>query len=120
MRARLATAIGILTLCLSGCSLFTDRTKSIAALTLTNEHGGFDQATYNAAIQARYPSGTPLQKVLSYVDEAGGKCGDRDGRLWCEIPVRSSFCAAHLLGLDVGSAGDRVTDIKVHVGGLSC
>jgi len=117
---RLATAVGVLALCLGGCSLLTDRTKSIAALTLTNEQGGFDQATYNAAIQARYPSGTPLKKVLNYVDEAGGKCGDREGRLWCEIPVKSTFCAAHLLGLDVGSASDRVTDIKVHVGGISC
>ena len=113
-------ALAVLSFCAGGCSLFTDRTESIAALTLTNESGGFDQVTYSAAIQARYPSGTPLKQVLGYVDEAGGKCSNRDGRLWCEIPVKTKFCAAHLLGLDVGSSGERVTDIKVHVGGISC
>ena len=120
MSARLATAVSLIALCLTGCSLLTDRTRSIAALTLTNEQGGFDQAAYNAAIQARYPSGTPLKSLLSYVDEAGGKCSDREGRLWCEIPVKSTFCAAHLLGLDVGATTGKLTDIKVHVGGISC
>jgi hypothetical protein len=105
---------------LAGCSILTDRTKSIAALTLTNECGGFNEDAYNAAIQARYPKGTPIANVTSYVEQAGGQCSDRDGRLWCEIPVKTGLCAAHLLGIDVGVADGKVVDIKGHAGGVSC
>ena len=120
MRYLLTTVVTALVLGPSGCSILTDRTNDIAALTLTKENGGFDQAAYNGAIQARYPSGTPVKDVREYVARAGGDCRESDGRLWCEITVKAKFCAAHMLGLDVGAAADRVTDIKVHVGGLSC
>jgi len=90
-------------------------------VTLVNEKGTFDEAAYGAAIRARYPDGTPVAKLLSYVKETKGECNTKEGgRLWCEIPTRGGWCWAQLIGLDVGTSEDTVRDIKVHIGGLSC
>lgn len=120
-RVSMRQVVGIIVLAaaLGGCAF--DRREEVAAATLVNDQGIFDEAAYAGAIRARYPEGTPLKSLLGYVKQARGECNTREnGRLWCEIPTRGGLCWAQLLGLDVGVSQDTVRDIKVHVGGLGC
>jgi len=95
--------------------------EEVAYLTLIKDEGVFDQAAYSAALQARYPRGTPINSLLGYVKQAKGTCNENPiGRLWCEIPIKGGLCWAQLIGLDVGVVEDTVTDIKVQIGGLTC
>jgi hypothetical protein len=104
---------------LAGCA--HDRRGLVATRTLLDSQGAFDQATLGAAIRAKFPPGSPLGVVLSYVRETKGDCKERDGGGFrCEIPYRGGFCWAQMIGMDIEAEASAVKEIKVQVGGLGC
>ena len=116
---RHAVLVVLATALLSGCA--HDRRGLVATKTLLNAAGAFDEATFEAALHAKFPPGSPLESVRRYVRETRGECNARDGGgIRCEIPYRSGFCWAQLIGLDIETEGSVVKDMKVQVGGLGC
>jgi hypothetical protein len=106
-------------LALSGCSYF-DRREQVAFQTLA-EGEGFSKPAYSAALAARFPRGSSIDGLRTYVIASGGTCHTRaSDQLWCEIPYRIGLCAAAMIGLDVAVSDNSVSSIRVEFGGLSC
>ena len=102
----------------AGCA---DHSKLIGARTLFDANGRLDQATYSAALQAKFPPGTPLSRLQEYVASVKGNCHERaPGETWCEVPVRAQFCAAYLIGIDATTEGTAIKTLRVQPGGLTC
>jgi hypothetical protein len=102
-----------------GCA--TDHRKDIAFQTLFSKEGRPEVEAFNAALSARFPSGSSLPAFRTYVQNIGGSCREREsGHLWCEIATSAQFCAASMLGIDVMLRSGAVGTIKVSAGGLGC
>ena len=107
-----------------GCSW--DNRKKVAYLTLVNKEDkspAFDEETYTAAIQTRFPIGSPAEKFIAYIESAQGKCIDNErhqGRFHCEIPTRAGVCWAELIGFDIGVSENILKDMRIFFGGIGC
>ena len=119
MRLHQAVLVVLATVLLGGC--VHDRRGLVAAKTLLNADGAFDEAALGAALRAKFPPGSPVENLRRYVRETKGECNAREGGQYrCEIPYRGGFCWAQLIGLDVETEGSAIKGMKVQVGGLGC
>jgi hypothetical protein len=102
----------------AGC---VDHRKLIGARTLFDSSGQVDQAAYSAALQAKFPPGTPLSRLEDYVVSLKGDCYERaPGETWCEVVVRARFCEASMIGIDATTDGTVIKTVRVEPGGISC
>ena len=119
-----AASIFALLLACGGCALpLFNRTERIAVITLGGEWHSFDKDVYSAAIQARFPKGTPISAFEGFVKRLRGECHPSitaPDALWCEVSIKGGICWAELLGFDVGVEAGTIATIEVHTGGLSC
>jgi hypothetical protein len=65
-------------------------------------------------------TGSSVDRIGAFVASLDGSCRDRDGRLWCEIPVRTRFCAASMLGIEIVARDGLIEALSVEAGGISC
>ena len=104
---------------LVGCA--ADHRKDIAFQTLFSNAGRPNTEAFNAALSAKFPSGSSLSALRAYVQNIGGSCREREvGHLWCEVVTRAQFCAASMLAIDVVLQSGAIGTIKVSSGGLGC
>lgn len=104
---------------ISACA--TDQRKDVAFAILFDSQGNPDAQVFTTALTARFPSGSSLSALESFVTISGGACHPKDsGRVWCEVPLREKFCAASMLGIDVSLSADLIDSLKAIPGGVSC
>jgi hypothetical protein len=120
LRAFICIALAIFSLgSLEGC--VTDYRKDIAYQTLFSSSGMPNTGAFAAALASRFPPGSSVTALQSFVAGLGGSCHEqKSGRLWCEIAMRTRFCAASMLGLNVTLQSGAVGKIAVTAGGLGC
>jgi len=93
----------------------------LAFHTLFSQDGQPDTAAIAGALSAKFPVGSPFEALQSYVQLNGGSCEARtEGHQWCEITLRTKFCAASMLGIDVVVGHGSIETLVVKSGGLSC
>jgi len=103
------------------CACARDYRNEVAFHTLFSEDGQPDTAAIAGALSAKFPVGSQFGPLQSYVDLNGGSCRERpDGHTWCEITLRTKFCAASMLGIDVVVTQGSIGTLAVKWGGLSC
>jgi hypothetical protein len=92
--------MGIITLSslalLSGCSILGYDHSAKVAIGILNRHGGqMDAAVYTAALNARFPAGTPTAALMDFVHDLGGQCKEHGaGPTQCDVPLSGTFCVA--------------------------
>ena len=102
---------------LSGCF---DYRRSLARSTLFTEEGLAREPEFHAALQARFPAGTPIEALESFVSSNRGECRPRESGRRCDIPVFGHFCGVHLVSLDVTVSEGLIHSLSVTVGGVGC
>jgi len=104
---------------LNGCS-FLDRRSDIAYRTLIAANGAIDKPSYSAAISAKFPPGSSVEALRSYVAESGGECHTRENGYWCEISYLAGICYAAMIGIEVKVQTTTIESTRVEIGGLGC
>jgi hypothetical protein len=119
--ATLVAAVVAATLC-GGCDILGyNDTKLIAAHTMIDDRGRLDMATYTAALRAKFPAGSPVTSLESYVTATKGSCHQRDAQtIRCEIPVDGAFCVSHLIGIDAVTDSGAIKTLEVQPGNVTC
>ncbi|MEP7043879.1 MAG: hypothetical protein ABI843_12510 [Dokdonella sp.] len=108
-----------LTVCCSGCP--RDLRVDFAFDTLFRNTDVLNVDVYQHALDTKFPAGTPLSTLDSYVSHNRGSGSKRtQEHAWYEIPLQTKPCATALVGLDVTVTSDAMKDIKASVGGLGC
>ena len=116
---RLTAIVLLASLGLTACAI--DHRKDIAFHVLFSEEGWPNAEAFSQALSARFPPGSPLQTLRTFVENGGGSCHEREaGHLWCEFVTRAQLCSQSMLGIDVTLQSGAVGRIKVVAGGLGC
>ena len=71
-----------------------DRRERISFKLLLDAEGIPSTAVYEAAINAKFPAGTPSSDVVAFVQELGGSCErlERAKQYRCLLPYEATFC----------------------------
>ena len=107
-------------LALHGCAGY-DYRRDVAYKTLVNEKGVFEQDAYEAALKAKFPIGSEVGPLRKFVEENRGTCAvPEHNKQWCNIPVQGGVCWSKTIGIEIPLQNDKILDLRVQVGGLSC
>jgi len=84
-----------------------DNTEKLVHALLFQPNGNLDEQTFSAAMIARFPKGTKVSELTSFVNSLKGQCNAvGDDKLNCSLDVSGSFCVATKIGLDVKISAD--------------
>ena len=109
---RAAAFLAALSVCVSiaGC---VEHRRLVAYRTLFNEDGQIDAAAYSAALQARFPPGTPVARLESYVRSARGSCGPGTATsLQCQLVINGTICIAHTIAIEAGVSDGSIEHVR--------
>jgi hypothetical protein len=104
---------------LGGCSS-TASPRESAYLTLFGANGELDTKAFQAALEARFPSGSPLPGLLKYVGSMhGGWCSTpaQDGNMSCEATIETCSYVLHATAI---VEGQTISRIQFKVGQIIC
>ena len=86
----------------------------VANRTLLNVHGGLDEGTYAAALQAKFPPGSLLVTLREYVVSVKGHCNEKTpGEILCDVPEGPRDCYHSLMEIDARSDGTNISSLHV-------
>jgi hypothetical protein len=104
-----------------GTTACVDHRKLIAFRTIFNDAGQPDNAAYSAALQAKFPSGTPTSRLETYVKSAKGSCNKVSPQsLKCELIAQGTICVAFVIRIEADISGETIERIRATSGDLSC
>ena len=114
-----ARTLLLVLLALTGCS--ANHTREVAFSILFSPDGAADTVAFTGALSAKFPRGTSVEALVTFIKANSGACRERDsGHLWCEVPLREKFCASSLLGIEVTYLSGTIASLVVKPGGVSC
>ncbi|MEO8671875.1 MAG: hypothetical protein ABI411_11210 [Tahibacter sp.] len=109
----------LLALTTAGCAF--DHRKQIAYNLLYRPDGMEYNAVFSAALNARFPPGSPVTDLEKFTSAVGGECHTNPpGPEVCEFQTRGSFCRVRLITIHVTARTGNIEAIRLHVGGLGC
>ena len=92
----------------------TSQDSLVATRTLVAARGGLDEDAYVAALQAKFPRGSPLAGLREYVVSVKGHCDEQaPGHILCEVPEGPRACYYNLMEVDARSDGTKITSLQV-------
>lgn len=104
MRCRGILALGSL-LALSACSILGyNHRDRIAVAILDQPDGQMNTEAYTAALNARFPTGSSVDRLVDVVHKLGGSCRHALPSSWeCSVPRVAAFCVANALHITVST-----------------
>ena len=126
---RIQAIISLIALLLiSGCAtgdkqaFEVDHRRDFAYALLYQADGYENKAAFEAAIRARFPSGTPVQDMAVFFEKYGGECNIREtDHFVCQGSPQAGLCWARIVQTEAIIRDDVIEDItSVLIGGLGC
>ena len=116
MRSSAITLSLCVAVVLSGCSTAPSRGDVGAAL-LFDSKGTLDTASFNAALRARLPPGTPLEQVNTFFASLGAVCASNAQYILysCTIPLEKPHCGS-VVNVRIDSENRRLTNLDSSYG----
>jgi len=108
---------------LSSCGFVAvENRDKLARAVLTHPDGGANDTALQAALNAKYPNGTPARELKDFSSSFGGSCGEpKEGVMHCKVPTYTAFCVSFYVRLTVNLNPDSsVRGIEVKNGDSTC
>jgi hypothetical protein len=108
---------------LNGCDILGfDHSTKVARAVLYRPDGKLDEAAATAAMNARFPAGSKVADLESFVHSLGGRCNVLGANEYCYIPTSGAFCVAQeiLLTVVTSAAADTIKHIEAKAATAAC
>jgi hypothetical protein len=78
-------------------------------------------AAYAAAVKAKFPPGSPVDRLREYVVSVKGHCDEgAPGETRCEVPEEPPACYYDLIEIDARSDGINIRNLQVEKISIRC